>query len=274
MTVPAIPPRFGAAARVACVTATVETSQPLRLTFTLARISLQTFLVACLWRALYAQTTTSSGLTEKQAVGYAVLAVLLGARGGIDRTSARDTLPQQVRDGTILYWFIRPMAARRYYAVRALGDQGYAMLWFVAGVGVGRALGLVDRPPSAAAGLTALASLLLGQITLYYLTLTMDLVCFWAIKNSMAIVVFQFVQNLLAGVFAPLWFFPAWFRAVDGWLPFQGIVNVPLSLYLGRIPATQAWTWLAAQAAWCAALSVLTARLWRRAGRRVSVQGG
>jgi ABC-2 type transport system permease protein len=74
--------------------------------------------------------------------------------------------------------------------------------------------------------------------------------------------------------FAPLWFFPAWFQRVDSWLPFQSTLNVPLSLYVGRLPASALGHQVAVQAIWCAALAAGTGLLWRRAYARVIVQGG
>jgi ABC-2 type transport system permease protein len=117
-------------------------------------------------------------------------------------------------------------------------------------------------------------SLLLGQIVLYYLTLLIDLLCFWTIQNNSALLILQFAQNLLSGAYAPLWFFPGWFVAMSAVLPFQSTLNVPLSLYIGRIPLSDLPAQLAVQAVWVLLLALLTRLLWRRAAARVVSQGG
>jgi ABC-2 type transport system permease protein len=122
--------------------------------------------------------------------------------------------------------------------------------------------------------MAAVITLAFGFVILYYLQLTVDLLCFWTVVNGNAVTAAAFVQNLLSGAFAPLWFFPAWFQRADSWLPFQGTLNVPLSLYVGRLPASALGHQVAVQAIWCAALAAGTGLLWRRAAARVIVQGG
>ena len=51
-------------------------------------------------------------------------------------------------------------------------------------------------------------------------------------------------------------------------------VNVPLSLYVGRIPLSHAPAQLALQLFWCAVLAIVTRFMWQRASHRVTVQGG
>jgi ABC-2 type transport system permease protein len=98
--------------------------------------------------------------------------------------------------------------------------------------------------------------------------------CFWTVRNSAAMLILIFAQNLMSGVYAPLWFFPAWFRTLSTFLPFQATLNVPLSLYVGRIELSDAPLQLAIQAGWVVLLHLFTRFLWRRAARRVNSQGG
>jgi ABC-2 type transport system permease protein len=268
------PVALGRQWRVARITPLGEVLQPGRITGTAARLGLQVFLVVCLWRALYATTTSSAGLNREQAVTYAVLAVLATQIRGLDRFASRDTLLQHVQLGTILYWFLRPVPPRRYYLIRAVGDQAYGLCWVLLGYAICVWLGIVEPPVSAGAAAAFAVSLLLGQVTLYYLLLAVDLLCFWTVVNGAAVQILRFAQNLLSGVFAPLWFFPGWFVAASSVLPFQGTLNVPLSLYIGRIPLGGAGRELAVQAGWCLLLAVLTRLMWHRAAQRVTVQGG
>jgi ABC-2 type transport system permease protein len=136
------------------------------------------------------------------------------------------------------------------------------------------AVGFVQPPGSAAVAAVFGLSVLLGQWVLYYVMLVIDQLCFWTLRNGAAILILVFAQNLLSGVYAPLWFFPDWFITLSRFLPFQATLSVPLSLYVGRIPVSQAAPQLALQAAWVVALALFTRLLWRRAARRVISQGG
>ncbi|OAH11141.1 ABC-2 family transporter protein [Streptomyces jeddahensis] len=260
--------------RAARVTPLGELHTPPRMTAALLRLTVQVVLVASLWNGLYAQTGTTAGLDRDQAVTYAVLAVLASRLRELDQYAGRDTVLQHMHFGTIVYWYLRPLAPQRYYALRALGEQLYGLAWALAGYAVCLAVGVVRPPESAAvAGVFAL-SMLLGQWVLYYVMLVIDQLCFWTLRNGAAMLILIFAQNLLSGVYAPLWFFPDWFITLSGFLPFQATLSVPLSLYVGRIPLSEAGAQLAVQAAWVVVLALFTRLLWRRAARRVISQGG
>jgi ABC-2 type transport system permease protein len=256
------------------VTAVTELGQPDHIISALIMVTSQLLLTWWLWRALYTHTTTVAGLTAGQASTYALLGVLYIRFRLASRTMNGDQMLQLVLDGTIAYWFLRPVSPRRYYLIRAAGDLGYGGGWAVAGYVACLTAGAVSGPASAAAGAAAALTLALGLVILYCLQLATDLLCFWTVVNDNAVTAAQFAQNLLSGAFAPLWFFPAWFQRADAWLPFQGTLNIPLSLYIGRIPLTALGHELAVQAAWCAALAAGTRLLWHRASARVTVLGG
>ncbi|WP_330308162.1 MULTISPECIES: ABC-2 family transporter protein [unclassified Streptomyces] len=260
--------------RTARVTPLGELHTPPRMTAALLRLTVQVVLVASLWRGLYASTGSTAGMSRDQAVTYAVLAVLAIRIRELDQYSGRDTVQQHMHFGTIVYWYLRPLPPQRYYALRALGEQLYGFAWALTGYAICLAAGVVQPPESAAvAGVFAL-SVLLGQWVLYYIMLVIDQLCFWTLRNDVAIMILIFAQNLLSGVYAPLWFFPDWFITFSRFLPFQATLSVPLSLYVGRIPLSDAGPELAVQAAWVVALALFTRLLWRRAARRVISQGG
>lgn len=260
--------------RAARVTPLGELHAPPRMTAVLVRLAVQVVLVASLWQGLYAHTGTTAGLDRGQAVTYAVLAVLASRLRELDQYAGRDTVLQHMHFGTIVYWYLRPMPPQRYYALRALGEQLYGLAWALGGYAVCLAAGVVEPPGSAAvAGVFAL-SLLLGQWVLYYVMLVLDQLCFWTVRNNAAMLILIFAQNLLSGVYAPLWFFPDWFVTLSSFLPFQATLSVPLSLYIGRIPLSDAGFQLAVQAGWVVVLALFTRFLWRRAARRVISQGG
>ncbi|MDN0200603.1 ABC-2 family transporter protein [Streptomyces sp. S.PNR 29] len=261
--------------RAARVTPLGELHTPPRMTAVLVRLTVQVVLVWSLWRGLYADTGTTAGLDRDQAVTYAVLAVLASRLRDLDNQYAgRDTVLQHMHFGTIVYWYLRPMPPQRYYALRALGGQLYGLAWALAGYAVCLAAGVVEPPKSVSVAGVFVLSMLLGQWVLYYILLVLDQLCFWTVRNTAAMLILLFAQNLLSGVYAPLWFFPDWFVTMSALLPFQATLSVPLSLYVGRIPLSDAVFELSVQAFWVVVLALFTRLLWRRAARRVISQGG
>ncbi|MBC9726565.1 ABC-2 family transporter protein [Streptomyces sp. TRM68367] len=260
--------------RVARVTPLGELHTPPRMTAVLLRLTVQVVLVASLWRGLYAHTGTTAGLDRGQAVTYAVMAVLASRLRELDQQAGRDMVLQHMHFGTIVYWYLRPLPPQRYYVLRALGEQLYGLAWALGGYAICLAAGVVEPPRSAAVAGVFAVSMLLGQWVLYYVMLVLDQLCFFTLRNNAAMLILVFAQNLLAGVYAPLWFFPDWFITLSSFLPFQATLSVPLSLYVGRIPLSEAGFQLAVQAAWVVVLALFTRLVWRAAARRVISQGG
>ena len=256
------------------ITLLVELTQPVRYIPQLTMLVFQVTLTWWLWKALYAGVTVSAGLNASQAASYALLGVLYLQFTSVDRFSNGDNMTQLMFNGTIAYWFTRPLSPRRWYLIRMSGDLGYGGAWALAGYAACRAAGLIAAPASWAAGGAALLTLLLGIVITYYIKLILDLMCFWSTVNDAATASVQFASSLLSGAFAPLWFFPGWFQRVDGFLPFSSTLNTPLSLYVGRLPVSALGWQLALQAGWCAALAVFTWWLWRLAAARVTIMGG
>jgi ABC-2 type transport system permease protein len=260
--------------RAARITPLTELTQAARLVPPVAMVVTQLALTYWLWHALYAGVRVSAGLDVTQATTYAMLGVLYQQFSTVDRWSNGESMVQLMTEGTIAFWFLRPVSARRYHLIRAVGDLAYggglALVAYLACLG----LGAIAPPPSWPAAGAALVTLVFGLAITYYLQLILDLVCFWSTVNDAAITVAQFATGLLSGAFAPLWFFPGWFQHVSAFLPFQTTLNGPLSLYVGRLPVSGLGVQLAVQAAWTAGLTLFTWWLWRRAAARVTVLGG
>src|ERR1700761_2026346 len=256
------------------ITAITELTQPVRYVPQLTMVVTQLALTWWLWRALYAGVRGSAGLDVAQATSYALLGVLYVQFKFVDRWSNGDTMVQLMFEGTIAYWFTRPVSPRRWYLIRMSSDLAYGGAWALIAYVVCRAAGAIAGPPSWAAGGAALLTLAVGLVITYYLQLIVDLMCFWSTVNDSAVVAVQFASTLLSGAFAPLWFFPGWFQRADEFLPFESTLNTPFSLYVGRLPVSSLPAQLAVQAAWSAGLALFTWWLWRRAAARVTVLGG
>ena len=237
-------------------------------------LAVQIYLYYLLWSAVYRGRTSVDGLDVRQTVSYATLAILLGRIRWSNRMVSKDALPQRTREGTIIYWFLRPISPGRYYMYRAVGDMGYGAVWATLGYAVVLATGMTMPPASAGAGAVFLVSLVLGQMILYYLGQLVDLATFWLVSNTGLTRMYSFVQDLLSGVFVPLWFLPGWLLGTASALPFAATINLPISIYVGRIPLSQAPADLLHEVLWIVALAVLTRFLWSRAALRVTSQGG
>lgn len=232
----------------------------------------QVLLYVVLWRALYTGVDTVAGLRVEQAVSYSVIATLIGTTRVLTGGMSSESMQARLRDGSILFWFTRPVSPRRYCFWRGLGEALYCTAWLLAGFVVATASGVISAPAGKPAAFAFAASFVLGQVILYYLTTLVELTGFWTVTTYSMTRLYTFAYVLLSGALIPLWFFPDWLRAVATHLPFAAAVNTPVSLYVGRIQAS--WMPLAEQLLWCAVLAGLTRLMWRRATHRLVVFGG
>lgn len=238
-------------------------------------LTVQLYLYDRLWTAVFRHASRAAGLTVKQTLTYSLMALLMGRIRWNARTiNIRDSIPLAVRDGTIVYWFLRPISPGRFYMWRQSGDVLYGGAWALLGYAVLLTGGVINAPPGVVGAIVFAVSLVLGQIVLYYLGQIVDVAMFWMLSNNGLARMYYFVQDLLSGVFVPLPFMPAAMLAVATWLPFSSGVNVPLSLYVGRTSLSHAPAQLGLQLFWCVALALVTRFMWQRASHRVTVQGG
>ena len=67
---------------------------------------------------------------------------------------------------------------------------------------------------------------------------------------------------------------PRWLRVVSDLLPFRGMMQTPADIFLGHLTGASAFTALAVQTVWCAALVLAGRAMVVAATRKVVVQGG
>ena len=268
-------PAIGRSWRVLRLGVLNERAYRVRLVVAPVTLAVQLYLYDRLWTAVFSHTKAAAGFTLKQTLTYSLMALLIARIRWNSRTyNVRDSLAVAVREGTVAYWFLRPISPARFYMWRQSGDMLYGAVWAIVGYIV-LLVGGVISPPSGVRGAVVFAvSLLLGQMVLYYLGQIVDICMFWLMSNSGIVRMYYFIQDLLSGVFVPLWFMPGFLLAAATWLPFSSGINVPLSLYVGRISMNHAGYQLALQAFWVVVLALFSRWMWSRAARRVTVQGG
>lgn len=252
-----------------------ERAYRVRLVVAPITLAVQLYLYDRLWTAVFSHTAVAAGLTLRQTLTYSLMALLIARIRWNSRTfNVRDSLAVAVREGTVAYWFLRPISPARFYMWRQSGDMLYGAAWALAGYVVLLSTNVIATPGGVARALVFALSLLLGQIVLYYLGQIVDIGMFWFVNNSAIVRMYYFIQDLLSGVFVPLPFMPALLLTFATWLPFSAGINIPLSLYVGRIPFAHAGRELALQGVWVVVLAAVSKWLWSRASRRVTVQGG
>lgn len=163
-----------------------------------------------------------------------------------------------------LYWFSRE-AGRAVYYFLFRGLPTYLAGFFIFGL-------------EASAGWFAwpafLICLALGALSGAAFRILLNLVAFWIIEARAVITLGLTVAQFFTGNYLPVVFFPAWLYILANWLPFNGMINVPTQVFLGKLTGGPLLLDLALQLGWLLALILFVRLITTVATRRVVVQGG
>jgi len=101
-----------------------------------------------------------------------------------------------------------------------------------------------------------------------------NIVAFWIVEGRAAGGMAAQAALFFTGAIVPLAFFPPWLHAIADWLPFNGLMNVPAEVFLGKATGGGLAFELARQAAWVVLLTLGARAITGVATRRVVAQGG
>ncbi len=227
-----------------------------------------------LWRAVYAAGPDGlpGGYDLPRLTTYVLLAQVLGL---MQATRVDEEVAGEVQRGDIAVSLLRPVSypLSRFAAGLPVSLTNTVLVAVPVVLLYAQLLPLTAPDPTGAAlfAVSTALSLVIG----FGVNLLVGLAGFvttniWGVR-----IVKDSVVAFFAGQVVPLALMPGPLAAVARVLPFQGMVDGPLRLLLGRYHGTLgAAGILGTQLGWAAALSALVALAWRAAVRRVEVLGG
>lgn len=180
-----------------------------------------------------------------------------------------------VRTGAVAYELVRPLGLFSHWFARHVALRCAPGFWrCVPMMLMTWALGWLPLPPSPAAGivfvLSVIAAILLGAA----ISTLMAVSLFWTVAGEGLLLLMAGVVMLASGLAVPIPLFPERFQALLAWLPFRGLMDTPYRLYLGHAPISNAPAMLAHQLLWTFAIAVLGWWLTGRGLKRLAVHGG
>lgn len=233
---------------------------------------LRIYLLAVFWTAVYHGGGAVEGVTLGAMITYATLSMI--QVNFVIETNAPWYIQERIREGNIIFDLLRPY---RFLVARFASTLG-TIFWTIpiaAGTALISALYAHIQPPaSARIALVYCLSLLLGVLVNYLISMLIGLLAFWTTELSGINWLTNMVVSFLAGAIVPFWFLPRAVQDIANLLPFQGIVYLPLSIYIGRISGRAIWVALAQQVFWIFALAGIVWLVWQAAQRKLIVQGG
>lgn len=232
---------------------------------------LQLLLQVAIWYALF-HSGNSQGASFIETITYFLLGNLVY---GFVQSCAGEQIGQDLRSGDIGVRMVKPMS---YHAQLFAADQGENTAWLISGyvpvvLFAGFVIGM-QPPASGAAVGAALIVLCLGAVLSALINLIISYMSFWLTDYWFLSWFERGLMALLGGRALPMWFMPAWLVGISAYLPFQYAYYQPVALYLGRVPLSDLGRTLAIQLIWIGILYAAERFIWRRAMKKLVVQGG
>lgn len=240
--------------------------------FLLGITVVQVFVLRQVWEALYRSRDDVIGMTLDEVLVSVTLANLIVWCFPTQTVSG--WVRERIREGSVVFDLVRPVGYVPQLGAHLVGACASASAMVVLALPLVALVGRLTAPASAGAGLLFVVSLVLGLTVAGLLAALIALLAFWTTEINGLTMLYSLVAGFFSGVFVPVEAFPAALRTFALLTPFPATAAAPISLYLGRVEPAAALGTLAFQAAWVVVLAVVATLVWRRAQRRVVVQGG
>jgi len=228
--------------------------------------------VGILLAAISAAGGSIAGYDPKQAATYVWLGQALLAPVAM---YAWSDIADRVRTGEIAIDLARPVDLQLSWWARDLGRAALALPTrglppLVLG---GLLMGLA-YPSSWTAYPLGLLSVALGVSVSFLCRYGVNLISFWTLDVRGYLNLYTLVLGLFSGFYLPVHIFPGWLLTIAYASPFPSMFQSPIDVLSGRVIGLDAVRVLGVQAAWLAALVVLTRIVLWRGAKRLVVQGG
>lgn len=232
----------------------------------------QVFVLRQVWEALYRSRGDVLPMSLDEVLVSVTLANLIVWCFPTHTVSA--WVRDRIREGSVVFDLARPVGYVPQLGAHLVGACASASAMVVLALPLVALTGRLTAPADRTAGLLFAVSLLLGLTVAGLLAALLALVAFWTTEVNGLTMLYTLVASFFSGVFVPVEAFPATLRSIAMLSPFPATAAVPITVYLGRVEGTDALAALGFQLLWIAILGVTAVQVWRRARRRVVVQGG
>jgi ABC-2 type transport system permease protein len=182
-----------------------------------------------IWRAIYSNRTTITGLTLEQMLTYYGITAIINH---LIYDSADWNLQMLIRTGRFLTFMLRPVSHCSFAMGQKIGHRILA-LWveFIPVYLLFLFLFKIKLIPAQPGW--AILSLVLSFVLLFLINYCIGITGFWLTKTEGLRRGFLVVRDIFAGSFLPLTLFPEFIQKILFFLPFQFITYVPIRVFIG-----------------------------------------
>ncbi len=225
------------------------------------------------YTAFYAASTEPQPLNLNEIITYFVLCqvsfMLMPFWG------ARSEVTQAIKDGSVALQLTKPVDFHTYWFADECGRACYFL--FMRGLPtflISILFFHVTFPQHPTVLMAFALSMTLAIFMSTAITITIFSSAFWTLDTSGVSGMSGSVIMLFSGMLVPIALWPEWLAHIAEWLPFAGLIDVPFSIYLGKITGVGVWTAIGKQMMWTLVFIALGRFLLNRGFSRLVIQGG
>lgn len=185
-------------------------------------------------------------------------------------------IPTRIRSGDIVSDLYRPVDFQGYWLANDIGRAAFQLIFRgIPPVLIGALAFGIKLPGDLTTWVVFAVSIWLAVLIGFGVRFLSALTGFWLLDTRGVQQIVILTAMFFAGLAVPLGFFPGGLAEVVRWLPFAGMSQLPVDIYLGEHRSiADAAAVLARQATWAIALIGVSRLVATRAFRKTVVQGG
>ena len=236
----------------------------------LGGVGFQLVMLMAVWKVLLSGGAMN-GLDWSHMRAYLLITFVSGALVG---TFVDFSMADRIKSGMVALDLVKPVNYQRARFFETLG--GLRIEFAVVAVLVAATVlfgGLPALPAHPQMTLFTVSILVMVPLKFSIIYLS-TLACFWTENFVGVLWIRQAMTSLLSGALVPLAYFPGWLATAAQWSPFAGLTSTPALLFAGQVSGWRAVLMVVAQITWLVVLWCGASPLFRRALRRVTIQGG
>lgn len=187
----------------------------------------------------------------------------------------RSEIAETVKDGSVALQLVKPVDFQAYWFADALGTAFYYLLMrSLPTFWLGKLIFGAVFPQQLDIGIAFAVSMLLAICLSIAITVSVRSVAFWTLDATGVNYIAHTVITFFSGLLVPISLWPEWVARIARWLPFEGLIDIPFSIYLGTLTGTDIWLAIGKQVVWTLVFIGIGRVLITRGFSRLVIQGG
>ena len=187
----------------------------------------------------------------------------------------RSEVTSAIKDGSVALQLAKPVDFQAYWLADECGRAYYYL--FMRGLPtflISLLFFKVAIPHQSTVLMAFAVSMTLSIFMSAAITITIFSSAFWTLDTTGISGISYSLITLFSGMLVPIALWPEWLAHVARWLPFEGLIDVPFSIYLGKITGIEVWIAIGKQMVWSLFFIGLGRLLLTRGFSRLVIQGG